>query len=168
MSIDPESLKKTMRKWASGVGIATTVLDDQRAGVTVSSFTSVSLEPPTVLICLQEYIHTYKLIRDSNVFAVSLLNDEQSKISAQFAGFVPLPEGTDRFYGLKLMTAETGAPILADAIAWMDCRVTAVYESGITRIVVGEVIATGQQEEGFPVVYHNRGYYRIRDTKIEG
>jgi len=167
MSVDPESLKRTMRTWASGIGIATTLLGDHRAGVTVSSFTSVSVEPPLILISLQHYIETFKLIQESGVFAVSLLREDQAHLSAQFAGFLPVPEGEDRFYNVELMTAETGVPILANALAWMDCRVSVIYEAGISRIVVGEVLATGQQENMLPVVYHNRGYYSIRGAQIE-
>jgi flavin reductase (DIM6/NTAB) family NADH-FMN oxidoreductase RutF len=167
MSIDPEEFKKTMRTWTSGVAIVTTVLGERRAGVTVNSFTSVSLEPPLVLICLQNYIDTYKLIEESRVFGVSLLCEEDVRLSPQFAGFLQLPEGEDRFYGVPLTTQVTGAPILANALAWMDCRVSAIYEGGISRIIVGEVQATGRQDNKLPVVYHKRGYYSIKDTKIE-
>lgn len=167
MSVDPDSLKKTMRKWASGVGIVTTIHGDQRAGVTVSSFTSVSLEPPLVLVCLQDYIETFRLLRESSVFAVSLLREDQAYLSAQFAGFAQLPEGADRFYGVDVTTAVTGAPILTNAAAWMDCRLSVIYEGGISRIVVGEVVATGQQEDARPVVYHNRAYYKLTEQSTE-
>lgn len=161
MSIDSESLKLTMRTWVSGVTVVTAVSGGRRAGVTASSFTSVSLEPPLILVSLQEYIETYKLILESEQFAVSILSSGQSHLSRQFAGQLKVPEGEDRFYGVELRTAVTGSPILADAIGWLDCRLTNVYEGGVSRIVMGEVLATGQQIGVQPLVYHNRDYFQL-------
>ena len=161
MTVDTDALRNTMRKWASAITVVTSISGEQRAGVTASSFTSVALEPPTILICLQDYIKTYHLIQESGVFAVSILKSYQAHLSAQFAGFVPLPEGEDRFYGVEIMTQATGVPILKDSLAWMDCRLTTIHPVGTTGIIVGEVIATGQSLDGDPLVYHNRGYYDI-------
>jgi flavin reductase (DIM6/NTAB) family NADH-FMN oxidoreductase RutF len=161
MSIDADTLKKTMRIWVSGVTVVTTSDGIRRAGVTASSFTSISVKPPLILISLQNYIETFKLIEQTNTFAISILAYDQAHLSAQFAGFVKLPDGADKFYDVNLMTAETGAPILKDAVAWLDCRLAAIYEAGISRIVVGEVVATGQREGILPLAYHNRGYYNL-------
>lgn len=161
MTIDSESLRQTMRLWVSGVTVVTTQLGDRRAGVTASSFTSVSLEPPLVLICLQNYIETFKIITESKIFAISMLRADQAILSKQFAGFVPLPEGEDRFYGVNHTQAITGAPILTDAIAWMDCKLQTIHDVGTSQIIVGEVVATGHQTGQHPLVYHNRGYYDI-------
>lgn len=161
MSIDADTLKKTMRTWVSGVTVVTTSDGPRRAGLTASSFTSISVEPPLVLVSLQNFTETFKLIEQTHTFAISILAHDQAHLSAQFAGFVKLPEGADKFYGVQLVTAETGAPILQDAAAWLDCRLAAIYEAGISRIVVGEVIATGQREGALPLAYHNRGYYDL-------
>jgi flavin reductase (DIM6/NTAB) family NADH-FMN oxidoreductase RutF len=166
MTVDSESLRKTMRQWVSGISVVTSVAGEQRAGVTASSFTSVALDPPTILICLQDYITTYKLIQESGIFAVSLLKSDQAPLSAQFAGFVKMPEGEDRFYGVEIMTQVTGAPILKEALAWMECRLVTTYSYGATGIIIGEVVATGQHPDPdlMPLVYHNRHYY---DLKIQ-
>lgn len=162
MAINADNLRKTMRQWGSGVTVVTVIYEGKRAGVTASSFTSVSLEPPLVLVCLQNHIETYKLIEQAGQFGISILSSEQADLSKQFAGFVPLPEGADRFHEVNLFTATTGAPLLADAAAWMDCKLTAIHEAGPTsRIIVGEVLATGQQEGKLPLIYHNRQYYDI-------
>lgn len=162
MTVDAENLRKTMRQWGSGVTVVTVAHDGKRAGVTASSFTSVSLEPPLVLVCLQNYIESFKLIELAGHFGISILTSGQAKLSQQFAGFATLPEGADRFYGVKLLTAVTGTPLLADAAAWMDCKLTAIYEAGPTsRIIVGQVLETGQQEGSLPLIYHNRAYYNI-------
>jgi flavin reductase (DIM6/NTAB) family NADH-FMN oxidoreductase RutF len=161
MSIDADTLKKTMRTWVSGVTVVTSSDGLRRAGVTASSFTSISVEPPLVLVSLQNHIETFKLIEQTNTFAISILAHNQAHLSAQFAGFVTLPDGTDKFYDVNLMTAETGAPILQDAVGWLDCRLAAIYEAGISRIVVGEVVATGHRDAILPLAYHNRGYYDL-------
>jgi flavin reductase (DIM6/NTAB) family NADH-FMN oxidoreductase RutF len=160
--MNSEALRQAMRLWASGVTIVTSQLGEQRAGVTASSFTSVTLEPPTVLVCLQDHIETYRLIEASGIFGVSMLKSDQAKWSKQFAGFIELPEGKDRFYGVETSQRITGAPILAAAVAWMDCRLSAIYRIGSTGIVVGEVVAAGHMDGEMPLVYHNRQYYDLK------
>ena len=162
MSVDAESLKKSMRHWASGVTVVTSSDGQERAGLTASSFTSISVDPPLVLVSIQSFTPTLKLIERSGIFAVSILTTKQANLSVQFAGFANLPEGTDKFYQVDLMTAVTGAPIIADAASWMDCKLSSIYEAGLSRIVVGEVMATGQGEDILPLVYLNRTYYDLR------
>lgn len=165
MSVDADSLKQTMRRWASGVTVVTSSDGQERAGVTASSFTSISVDPPLILLSLQLFTPTLKLIERTGVFAVSILTTNQAHLSAQFAGFGNLPEGADKFYQVGLKTAITGAPILAECAAWMDCKISYIYEAGLSRIVVGEVLATGQGDDVLPLVYMNRGYYNL--TKQE-
>ncbi|NWG15936.1 MAG: flavin reductase family protein, partial [Chloroflexi bacterium] len=150
MSVPPDELRETMRLWTSGVVVVTAADRDHRAGVTVSSFTSVSLTPPLVLVCLQKGIYALEMLRQTGAFAASLLCQEQSPLSAQFAGFTPLPDGADRFYNVQTETAVTGAPILANALAWVDCRLHAIYDGGGSEIVVGEVLATNRQPGAAP------------------
>jgi flavin reductase (DIM6/NTAB) family NADH-FMN oxidoreductase RutF len=151
-----------MRLWASGVTVVTTQYGERRAGVTASSFTSVTLEPPTILVCLQDHIETYKLIEESGVFGVSILKSDQAQWSKQFAGFIELPEGADRFYGVETVKQATGVPILKDAVAWMDCKLSTIYRAGSTGIVVGEVVAAGHMEGEMPLIYHNRQYFDLK------
>lgn len=165
MSVDAESLKKTMRRWVSGVTVITTSDGQERLGVTASSFTSISVDPPLILFSLQSFTPTLKLIEKTGVFAVSILTTKQANLSVQFAGFAKLPEGADKFYGVELKTAVTGSPIIAEAASWMDCKLASIYEAGLSRIVVGEVLATDQGEDILPLVYLNRGYYNL--TKQE-
>jgi flavin reductase (DIM6/NTAB) family NADH-FMN oxidoreductase RutF len=162
MGVEADVLRNAMRFWASGVTVVTSVSGERRAGVTASSFTSVALEPPSVLVCLQNHIETYRMIAETGVFGVSVLRSDQSKLSAQFAGFVQLPEGADRFYGVDTFQQVTGAPILAHAVAWMDCRLQAIHPVGSSGIIVGEVVAAGHTDGEKPVVYHNRGYYNLK------
>lgn len=159
MSMDSEAMRRTMRLWSCGVTVVTTSDGSTREGMTASSFTSISLEPPLILVCLHKQARTAQLIQETGFYAVSILGAGQQEISAQFAGYTELPEDADRFYNVATFTAETGAPILQDAIAWLDCKMYGVHDGGTHTILVGEVVATGQKEGPvLPLVYHNRAY----------
>ncbi len=173
MQLDPknelsEELRRTMRLWATGVTVVTTQSGQRRSGMTVSAFTSVSLEPPLVLVLLQKDSVTCRLIRKSRVFAVSILGEGQEAISRQFAGLTALPEGADRFNGVGFVSRSTGSPVLADALAWMDCRVLRVIDAGTHYMISGQVLATGRKESrSRPLVYHNRNYWRLAHSESE-
>src|SRR3712207_6627005 len=98
MAIDSQSFRATMTHWASGVTIVTTTYNGERSGITVSSLTSLSLEPPRILICVAKRLHTHNLIKASQSFAVNILSAEQQEWGIRFAGKVP--EGEDRFAGI--------------------------------------------------------------------
>lgn len=156
-----EALRGAMRRWASGVTVVTAAHGGRRAGMTVSAFFSVSLEPATVLVSLHEGAETLALARASKAFAVSILGEGQEASSARFAGY-GIPKDADRFEGSRTAPRVTGAPVLEGAIAWVDCRVTAVHASGTHALVVGEVVAAGSAEgAAAPLVYHDRGYRRL-------
>jgi flavin reductase (DIM6/NTAB) family NADH-FMN oxidoreductase RutF len=154
-----EAMRRTMRLWACGVTVVTTRLGEQRMGMTASSFTSISLEPPLILVCLHKKADTCVMINESRVFGVSILGEQHEHLSAQFAGYSQLPEGADRFYQVDTHTHITGAPLLQDAIAWMDCRVYGIQDGFTHWIFVGEVLATERRDDpAWPLVYHNRAY----------
>ncbi len=162
MSVDPDAMRRTMRLWSCGVTVVTTSNGQERIGMTASSFTSISLQPPLVLVCLHKQAGTTLLIQESQVYAVSILSADQEALSAQFAGYTDLPEGADRFYNAETFTAATGSPILKEAIGWLDCKVYGIQDGGTHLIFVGEVLATGHQEGPVvPLVYHNRAYRRF-------
>lgn len=156
-----DQLRKTMRLWASGVAVVTTSYHDVPAGMTVSSFTSVTIEPPVILVCLNKSAYTLKLIRKSRVFAVSVLGEEHREISRQFAGQFKQAEA-DRFSNVPTETALTGSPILIDSIAWLDCKVTRIRDMVTHFIVGGRVLATEQRRNaGKPLLYYDRDYRKI-------
>lgn len=162
MSVDSEAMRRTMRLWTCGVTVVTTSDGTIRQGMTASSFTSIALEPPLVLVCLHKQAATTRLIEETGVFAVSMLGAEQEALASQFAGYVKLPEGEDRFYQVETFQAETGSPVLRDGIAWLDCQLTGVQDGGTHHIFVGKVIATGRKDDPVePLVYHNRAYRRF-------
>lgn len=161
MPVTSDALKEVMRQWASGVTVVTTANDTQRAGVTASSFTSVSLEPPLILVCLYHELDITQQIEHNGHFAVSLLGTEQGAISNQMAGFGDIPEGEDRFYGLDWTTQATGAPVLSNSVGWLDCTLHAMHTGGTHKIVVGQVTALGGANDGMPLVYFNQRYYNL-------
>ncbi len=167
MTYDSEKLRETMRMWLTGVTIVTTQNGDLARGMTVSSFTSVTLEPPLILICLQKQTETAQAILESGSFAVSMLGADQEYLSNLFAGFIPLKEGEDRFEGLELIYAASGAPILHSSMGWLDCRVHSVLDGSTHHIFMGEVLeASGFPADGSiqaPLLYYNRGYRRLAD-----
>lgn len=163
MPFNPTNFRHTMRLWATGVTIVTAEHAGLKRGMTVSSFTSVTLDPPLILVCLQKATETADLIYASKNFAVSMLGEHHQEISNLFAGFVPLAEGQDRFEGIKLHYAETGSPILSDAMGWLDCKLHAVHDGSTHHIFIGEVLAASGEAEhhAMPLIYYNREYRRI-------
>ena len=159
MTVDSEMLRLTMRQWSTGVTVVTTVAGEQRAGMTVSSFTSVSLEPPLVLVCLNKDTYAHELVKRSGVYAISMLGVGQEWLSNRFAGLDH--KVTDRFEGLDLMTADTGSPLLPGAIAWLDCIVKSTHDVTTHTIFFGEVVFAAYDSERAPLVYQNRGYHAL-------
>jgi len=155
MAHDAELYKNLMAQWASGVTVVTTACDGEWQGLTVSSFTSVSLQPPMVLVCIGQELPARACIERSGAFAVSILSAEQLEWGLRFAGL--LPGITDRFAGIACTTAATGSPILPDVLGWLDCRVRHVYPGGDHTIFVGEVLqGEALEPAGRPLLYYHR------------
>src|ERR1051325_11045288 len=102
MSLDPEKLRHAMRAWTTGVVIVTAVHEDQRYGMTVNSFTSISLEPPLISVTLKRLTHTYDVVVKSGMFSVTILTAAQKELSDRFAG--KTPNIINRFEGLQTET----------------------------------------------------------------
>ena len=154
--ITDQTLRKMRGLFASGVTVVTTIHEGQLRGVTVSAFSSLSLNPPLVLICLANESESKDWIAESGVFAVNTLSDEQEFLSERFAARAPIVNV--RFEGVPYHTASTGSPILADSLAWYDCRVEALHDGGDHTIFIGRVEAAGFGAESKPplVYFANR------------
>lgn len=159
MTLDPEQLRQAMRAWSSGVTVVCAARDGERHGMTVSSFTSVSLEPPLIIISLHTQSRTHRLIQASGAFAVSILSADQRALSDRFAGRTD--EDSDRFLGLQTETLSTGAPTLTGALACLDCRVVQAIPAGTNTVFLAEVAAARGDGDGRPLVYHNRAYWHL-------
>ncbi len=165
MEIDTQVLRQAMRNWATGVTIVTSAAGEEKAGATVSSFTSVALEPPTVLVCLNKGTYAHEVIQRSGVYAVSMLGLDQEVLSNRFAGADPLV--TDRFAGLQALTLQTGSPLIPGALAWLDCRVTQTLDTGTHSIFLATVVGVQVNSMDAPLIYHNRSYKQIVDPVRE-
>jgi flavin reductase (DIM6/NTAB) family NADH-FMN oxidoreductase RutF len=156
MGIEAQAFKEVMAHWATGVTVVTTMVEGSPVGITANSFTSVSLHPPQVLICVNKALHTNGAIHRSRFFAVNILSVEQEDWGKIFAGLKP--EVLDRFEGIDWSTGVTGAPILPAVLGWLDCRVSHAYDGDDHTIFVGEVVASDARRQGTPLLYYNRGW----------
>ena len=150
-------MKAAMRHWASGVCVVTAAHDGQIHGLTVSGFMSVTLSPPTVLVCLNEYSSANALIETSGTFAVNVLAAHQRDISDRFAG--RHPASRPRFDGVSYtLGAASGCPLLDETVAALECRSRQCLDMADHRLYLGEVIGTRAAERD-PLLYF-RGDYR--------
>lgn len=141
MAPDTDFFRKVMGHFATGVAIATTRGQAGIAGLTVNSFTSVSLTPLLVLICVDLHSQALPFFRESGVFAVNVLTREQEALSTCFA--TSSDERYVHFCHASYSTAATGSPILDGALAFVDARISAEYPGGDHVILLGAVLAMG-------------------------
>jgi flavin reductase len=128
--------------------------------MTANAVSSVSLDPPLVLVCVERSAVMAGEVAASGRFALSFLAADQAELSDRFAD-PARPEGQEQFDGVEVRTAVTGAPILEGALGWLDCRVWASYDGGDHEIVVGEVLALDVGPADDPLLYYRSGYGRL-------
>jgi flavin reductase (DIM6/NTAB) family NADH-FMN oxidoreductase RutF len=151
-----DELKDALASWASGVSVVATRVGGQVYGLTVSSFTSLSLEPPLVLVCLANRSRLTGMIRDAKAFTVSLLADDQHAASSYFATAGREPEAT--FGNIAEETTTSGMPAVKDAMAYVSCELFSQLMLGDHTIVVGKVVQAVTRVEREPLLYHRRRY----------
>ena len=156
MPVEADLLRQAMRFWVTGVTVVTASHRGIQHGMTVSSFTSLSLTPPQVLVSLAQNTRTHDLVTRSRSFGISILSTEQRDISDRFAGRVA--DELDRMAGLETFTMTTGAPMIAGGLAHLDCHVVTTLGSGTHTIFIGEVLEARNAGAGEPLVYFNRDY----------
>lgn len=142
-----------MRRFATGVTIVTTTSDGSAHGFTVNAFASVTAEPPTVLVCVNRTASAHPLISASGHFCVNILGVDQQALAERFAGGEP----RERFAGIAHRRGVTGAPILDDVLAYVDCTVAEEITSGTHTIFIGSVVEAGERA-GAPLGYYDRTY----------
>jgi flavin reductase (DIM6/NTAB) family NADH-FMN oxidoreductase RutF len=147
-------LKQAMRVYPQGVTVVTTDLDGPK-GLTVSSFTSVSLNPPLVLISIAKGSALHNTLRDAKAYAVNFLAEDQKSVSDRFAGRT---QAKDRFDGIKFAKGTTGSPIISGARVALECRAWKVYDGGDHSILVGEVVSAKALNSKRPLVYYSQQY----------
>lgn len=150
MALDPESFKTALSRFASGITVVTVASDETMHGMTASSFASVSLDPPRVLVCLDKSSRTRALLSDS--FAINVLSGDQEDISRAFAG-----TGEKSFDSIAHEIGVNGAPLLHGALAWIECATSSIVDGGDHEIIVGDVTDCSSGD-GQPLIYFARAY----------
>jgi flavin reductase (DIM6/NTAB) family NADH-FMN oxidoreductase RutF len=143
--------------FATGVTVVTTYGEEHAYGMTANSFSSVSLDPPLILVCVITGTRGTEIIQRNGVFAVNILSADQEPLSRFFAA-PNRPRGSDAFRDIPHRTAATRSPILDGVRGWLDCRVTDSHEAGDHYIFIGEVLALGSAEDRAPLLFHNGRY----------
>lgn len=148
-------LKQVMRVYPQGVTVITTDDGDGPKGLTVSSFTSVSLDPPLVLASIAKSSGLHDILKGSPAYAVNFLADDQKTVSDRFAGRT---SAKDRFEGIRYTRGMTGSPLISGARAVLECRAWKVYDGGDHSILVGVVVAAKTLNSKRPLVYYSQQY----------
>lgn len=154
--LDPSTYRATLGRFASGITIVTARDADGRdVGMTVSAFSSLSLEPPLVLVCIDNGASVAPVLEQCESFAVNILAEDQEPLSRRFA-----ERELDRFEGVGIARGASGLALLDGALAQIECRVSSRTPAGDHTILIGEVTATSLRD-GNPLLYYRGGYGRL-------
>lgn len=157
MRFDSRTFRKALGCFPTGVTVATTRAGNGApVGVTVSSFTSVSLTPPLVLFCLDNRNGSLAAFRAAGHFAVNVLRSDQREVSIRFSSGLE-----DKWRGFVYDTWETGSPIIPGCLAALECATEAIHEAGDHCILIGRVQRLEHSEAGQPLVYYRGSYADI-------
>lgn len=159
MPVSADDFRNALRHFPAGVTLVTLKAGAEIHGLTVSAFVSVSPDPPLIAVIIDHQHRAHALLeRPGTVFAVNILGEADRALSDRFA-WGPEP---DRFAAGRWTTAATGAPILTDAVAWLDCTIDSRHPAGSHTIYIGAVRASAvPRPDGAPLLYWNRGYRRL-------
>lgn len=158
MPLDPQTFKEVMSRWASGITVVTCNTEGRVHGMTASSFSSLSLDPPLALVCVGKGKLTHALIEREQAFGIHILDPSLRSISDRCAGF----QGEDGHWldDLPHRQEVTGAPILDGVLGWLDCSLWRALDGGDHTIFIGQIHAAGAAE-GSPLLWFNRGYHTL-------
>ena len=158
MAIEKNELRRVMGHFATGVTVITTLRKSgELHGLTANAFTSVSLIPPLVLVCVDKKAESYPCFEESKVFTVNILASDQEALSRRFA-----VSGGEKFQGVAYRSGANGAPILEGSLAYIECRVTNTIDGGDHTIYLGEV-EQAETREVKPLLFFRGGYREIGD-----
>ncbi len=159
MGVDPQTFRDVLSLFATGVTIVTTRAGAEVHGMTVNAFCAVSLTPPLVLVCLDQRSRTHRLVEAAGLYAVNILRADQVALAQRFAQ--PSRPDEPPFRGLPYRPGRLGLPLLAEGLAFLECRVVARYPGGDHTIFLGEVAAASPADQSPPLLYYRRQYCRL-------
>jgi flavin reductase (DIM6/NTAB) family NADH-FMN oxidoreductase RutF len=157
--------RSALGAFATGVTVITTrgAEDEDAFGMTANAFSSLSLDPPLVLVCVISGTRGSETIQRNGVFAVNILSSDQEPISRYFASR-DRPGGLEAFREVAHATGVTGSPILDGTAGYLDCRLSAAHDAGDHIIFVGEVVALAVDPERDPLVFHQGRYCFVKEA----
>ncbi len=157
MPIDPKLQRTIMGRFATGVTVVTMKAGETLWGMTANAVTSLSLDPPLVLVCVDKKTQTHGYLSEAGAFAMNILAEDQEEISNRFA-----TPGPKEFSDLDYAEGETGAPVLGGTLGYVDCRLSEVLAGGDHDIFIGEIVNGEDRgdEGGRPLLYFG-GYVRL-------
>jgi flavin reductase (DIM6/NTAB) family NADH-FMN oxidoreductase RutF len=154
--VDKAEFCRTCAKFPTGVTVLT-VRDAEGGarGMTASSFTSVSLDPPLVLVCVDHKASVMAHLRRSRHVGINILREEQSEISIRFAR-----RGEDRFQNIEWTEGHHSVPLIQGVLAWLECEIDQMVDAGDHAIVIAEVLRA-EYRDGRPLVYFGSAYHKL-------
>jgi 3-hydroxy-9,10-secoandrosta-1,3,5(10)-triene-9,17-dione monooxygenase reductase component len=171
MASDPEFFRRVMGHFVTGVTVVTTFDGDRPQGITVNALSSVSLEPPLVMIALDRRRFITPTVRAAGRYAVNILAEDQQDLSDCFAGADVTP-GRPEFCGARWHAGETGLPLIDGAIAALECTVVEAFSAGDHDLFIGRVDAlSSRPDHPQPLLFYRRRYLRIQrasEADVEG
>lgn len=155
-TFDSAKFRQVLGHFPTGVTVVTTVHEGTPLGMAIGSFASLSLEPPQVLFCAGHHSSTWPKLREAGRFCVNVLGEDQEDICRVFAS-----KAEDKFAEIGWKRSGNGSPLLAGAMAYLDCDIADVVTSGDHDIVIGSVTDLEVLHEGGPLIFFRGGYGRV-------
>lgn len=154
--LDTRVLREVCGLFVTGVTIVTSRAENEPVGVTINSFTSVSLEPPLILFCIHRMSRLWPAVEQVKSFAVNILAEDQVDVCRAFAR-----KGSSHFGGVRSCSGRTGVPILEDTLGYLECVVHRVVDGGDHLIVIGRVVDFNVQRTDGPLTFFRSGHLRL-------
>ena len=154
--IDAAHYRNVLGHFPTGVTVITGMSDGKPVGMAIGSFSSVSLDPPLVLFCPQKSSSSWPKIEASGGFCANILTSEQEDVCRVMAS-----KTEDKFSGIGWRAGDSGSPVLADVLGYIDCTIERVHDEGDHLVVIGRVLELDAANEGLPLVFYRGGYGRF-------
>lgn len=155
-SLDPERFRDVLGHFCSGITVLAALEGADPVGFTCQSFFSLSIDPPLVAVAASKTSTSFPRVRAAEVFSVNVLSQAQRAVSASFAR-----SGTDKWAGVRWQPGRFGAPLIENALAWLECRVRDVHDAGDHLLTVAEVLDLDFDRDGAPLLYFRSNYHRL-------
>ncbi|MEX2245506.1 MAG: flavin reductase family protein [Dehalococcoidia bacterium] len=160
--MDPREFRSVIGHFATGVTVITTAAGEELQGMTANAITSLSLDPMMMLVCVDKDSHTHRVLSAGGVFAVNILSEHQEEVSRLFAKRGGPEVGSLR--GQRFTLGTSGAPLLEDCLAYLDCRVRGVLDGGDHSIFLGEVVEARVLSDARPLLFYRGHYHSLTDA----